>query len=114
MKRHQIRIVVVPPTGAPFETSIVPDLEHFQSMVGGYIQAIEVGPGAMFFNENGKFENLLLNSLATNLCFDLQAGLAPDDYVCGPAILVGPPDADGDDQDAPEQFLAWAKEHADG
>ena len=54
----------------------------------------------MYANEDGKRDDLPFNFLATIL-----SGLWPQDYVVGDVVLVGAPNAEGDDQGLPDEVI---------
>lgn len=61
-------------------------LAEVQRLVDGYVEAIHLPDGRlMLVNEEGKFEGLPRNEAATVLA--LTAGIAPEDFIVGPAIL---------------------------
>lgn len=82
--------------------------------VGGYIELIRVlppdhpyEPAFAYINEEGKLRGLLPNLAATQLCRD---NLRPGDYIAGPAVIVGAPDSEGNETDAPQWVfdIEWA------
>jgi hypothetical protein len=80
-------------------------LESLQAQVGGDIEALVIPEGAfgtlggtMYINENGKAEGLPRNRYAQRVCRKGGVALPADDYIVGPALIMGLPDDDGDDQ----------------
>lgn len=86
-------------------------LARMQEVVGGFIQALPVPPaplgnepefaGSMYFNEEGKYENLPKNDIATAL---MIRNLYPGDCIVGNAMVFGPLD-DGADTDVPDAIV---------
>lgn len=69
-----------PRNGATFS------LEELQSIVGGYIQIIDVDPDrVLVMNEAGKLQGLPPNPAATKLA--RLAGIAPEDFVVGDVLV---------------------------
>ena len=62
-----------------------PDLSVLQEHVGGYIEQVQVNDHtALLINENGRFDELPVNVLATVI-----SGLYPHNTIVGPALVVG-------------------------
>lgn len=98
-----IRVGMIAPGGDRISlVDIDPTLASFQEAVGGYIEHVTLAASfGMYVNEEGKLEGLPHNDLASYL---LQlSGYA--DYVAGPAVLVGPPDGEGNDTDLPAEII---------
>lgn len=78
-------------------------LQDYQEVVGGKIESVPLGKEADFYcNEDGKVicePNVFGTFLAQT-----HASLFPGDFVAGNIIIIGKPDEDGNDTDAPE----WA------
>lgn len=77
-------------------------LESLQAAVGGYIEAIylhKLGVSA-YVNEEGKFNGLPLNRTATQIA-RAHSGMAPDDFIVGDMLILGPVNRNGDDTDCP-------------
>lgn len=69
-----------------FESSKV-SLSEMQNVVNGYIQFVHLSPEAiMVVNEEGKFNNLPANELATQLFH--SATLIFDDYIVGDVLII--------------------------
>ncbi len=80
-------------------------LEDFQLFVGRYIEGLPFNDVATsYINEEGKQLKLPLNYIATKLCFSNGIGLAEDDCIVGNMIVLGVPDAEGNDTDIPNEL----------
>ena len=83
-------------------------LERLQDVVGGWIEAITVGPTkslpalTMYLNEDGKGLGLPLNQMATIMA---KRHLLPGDYIAGNVLLCGLPDDEGNDTTFPESWI---------
>lgn len=93
------------PVDGPVEVRDLNGYQDYNEAVGGYIEALG-SPFAdhpkvtVYINEEGKIHNLPRNELATRAM--LNSGLiATDDYIVGPAIVVGFDPGTGEDLDAP-------------
>ena len=78
-------------------------IEDYQSVLGGYIEAISAGEGGLsiFANEEGKLIGLPLNRRATLLWHLRLYPYQPGDVLAGDVVLVGPTNARGDTLDVP-------------
>ncbi len=85
----------------------VDTLADYQKAVGGYIELVPLGTGfgVGYINETGKIDSLPINSLAT-LYWRASLGFNPNDILCGPMLILGPPDADGNDTDCDIQTVS--------
>lgn len=74
-------------------------LEVLQGMVGGYIEHVTIARGivGMYVHDEGLLRDLPVNPLASSL-YAQAGGRTP---ICGPAVLVGGPDPEGNDLDVP-------------
>lgn len=103
-----IRVLIVRDRGCESRT-IDQDLETLQSLVGGYIEAVNFGPGVVaLLNEDGKMLGLPTNNRATRWAIARNIGLRPGDYIVGTMVIVGAVDADGDFTDVPDDVLELA------
>lgn len=94
----EVSDVVVPRPG---------ELKWLQEQVGGYIEFVDLGTaGSLVVNEEGKIHGLPRNRLATWLASPRLWG---GDYIAGPAVLVGPTDAEGNTTDATSELIQVAK-----
>lgn len=57
----ELRVIIVPVSGAPYETTIPNELKDFQQLVGGYIQTVSYGEYLLVVNEEGKLKGLPWN-----------------------------------------------------
>lgn len=112
-----MRAVRIPVVGPIVVEDVVVDLPYLNAAVGGYIEAVAVrevlvadqaGRGArapaaftVYLNEEGKLDGLPLNLRATHLALASLGG----DVIVGDAVVLGPPDAVGDDTPAPDELL---------
>lgn len=82
------------------------DLRAWQDLVGGFIEPI-FGPGwCGYVNEDGIYERLAPNPVASILVRD--AGGLGYGVLVGPVLFFGPADEDGDPTDVPEFLVAEA------
>lgn len=86
-------------------------LESLQEAVGGWIEGIDIGGGAMMYcNEEGKLNSLPPNWIATKL-YEKVHGL--NDVIMGNVTIVGciSPDGeyDGEDYDPPQAVIDEAR-----
>ena len=56
-----LRVIIVPVSGAPYETTIANELKDFQQLVGGYIQTVSYGEYLLVVNEECKLKGLPWN-----------------------------------------------------
>lgn len=84
----------------------VADLDAYQALVGGNIEAIGLDdpPGSMYFNGDGKQLDLPVNGRATLLLWAHVSELRFRDFIVGDAFLTGPLDRDGNDTDVSDDF----------
>jgi len=80
------------------------DLTVMQGIVGGWLEAIQLGDGStMYLNEEGRLHGLPFNTIATDVC---GIGGRPDllmQGIVGDVLIVGPPDYEGEDTDLTER-----------
>lgn len=106
-----IRALLIMPGGNTAVTvRIGRELAAFQGVVAGLIQAVPCTHEAtMYINEEGKF---LAHCVPNQAATDIQArgyGLRGEDYITGPALIVGNPDPDdeeGETTSVPDSVLA--------
>jgi hypothetical protein len=92
-------------------------LECLQSAVGGWIEGIDLGNGAMMYcNEEGKCSGLPANLVATRL-YEAVYG-AGIDIIVGDVCIIGTKnpagEIDGEDYDVPAWVAQRAHSHAQG
>lgn len=90
--------------------TVLPDnnYETIRDGVGGWIEAAPTdGSITLWVNEEGKVNGLPLNPLGHALWahVDTYGCIQAGDWVAGPCVITGPPDADGASTPAPEWFL---------
>lgn len=82
-------VINIDGTQRKVDTTDMPMAERlalFQSIIGGYVEAVPVKDGGfLLFHEEGKILNLCRNEAATELVGDF---LLSDDYIAGTAIHV--------------------------
>ena len=84
-------------------------LAALQEAVGGHFEGLTISEVAYgYIHGEGKIIGLPRNWLATRLCAELGAGLAEDDFIAGPMVVVGGPDRDGHDLDVPAEVEGLA------
>jgi len=77
--------------------------EVMREKVDGYIELVRLKMADMYINENGKLDNLPVNSRATQLAWIDQA-VGVDDFIVGNAILFGLADERGDETSITPEF----------
>lgn len=115
-ERPPITALVIPAgEGEPARLApITADLETMQGLVGGWLEALSLGQGAvMYLNEEGKILGLPLNTAANRIVALANPGLAPGDFIVGQVIILGDtaPDGteDGAEHDVPASALEWCR-----
>ena len=71
---------------------------------GGYLEAAPTdGTVTLYIDEEGKLKHLPINLLATAFWTHVGGGelVLHGDFLVGPVVVVGPPDAEGDDTAVP-------------
>ncbi|MFF0822041.1 DUF3846 domain-containing protein [Micromonospora haikouensis] len=83
------------------------DLGTYQHLVGGNVEVVNLDrpPASLYLNEEGKLLDLPLNQRATVLLWAHSSAFRGRDVIVGTAFVVGPPDAEGDDQTAPAELV---------
>lgn len=91
----------------PLYKVAIDGLSGLQAGVGGYVQAIDLGPlkATFFVNEEGKLEKRPINRRATLMWWLLFPSARHMDVIVGDAILVGEPDEDGNTTDVPQEVV---------
>lgn len=84
------------------------DLKSWWDVVGGYVEMVQFGDSQLrlMCDEDGKAKGLKPNLLVTEMCRRLNVGLQPNDYIAGPAVIVGQVDCDGGLEDLSPDLLA--------
>lgn len=72
------------------------DYEDLQRLVGGAVQMLSLSRSTdLYLDEEGKVRGLPVNPAANKVVFLANPGLHHEDFICGPAALVGSRDAAG-------------------
>jgi hypothetical protein len=81
--------------------------DDFRAIVGGHLEAVmfDQPRASLYINEEGKLMSLPVNQRATALTWAHNSAFRGLDVIAGDAVLVGPPDDDGDDQAVPEAYV---------
>ena len=93
--------IVIGVDGTTTEHPEQPTYADLSAAVGGPLEAVTLhSPGTkahctMYVNEEGKLEGLPINIRASR--FAHTGGHWHRDVIVGPAVLIGPPDKDGND-----------------
>lgn len=99
-----INCIIVPPDGAPYKTEIENELGAFQAVVGGYIEAVICPIATVYVNEEGLLESLPYNPSATLFA---NRFVAEGHTLFGTALIVGPPDAEGNDTHVRQSVVSY-------
>lgn len=89
-----IKALIIEPDGTSRVTEIENELASFQAIVGGYIEVVMSGMASIYVNEEGLILNQPFNPLATLFAYRVLGLNSP---LHGPALIVGPPDSNGND-----------------
>jgi hypothetical protein len=83
------------------------NIDSYQKLVGGPIEAlnIERPEATLFVNEHGKLTDDQPNERATQLAWANNTDYRETDYICGDVLLVGPPDARGNETSVPQDYI---------
>lgn len=83
------------------------DAGTYRRIVGGRLEAVQLtDPAAgVYFNDDGKLEELPINHRLTMLLWMHNKLFRGEDVIVGNGLIVGPPDGEGDDQDAPAELV---------
>lgn len=120
-ERKPIRALLIRTDGRKEAVNIA-GLEDMQKAVGGYIEAVPLGPCAMFVNEDGLARDLPVNPLATRFAKRMLAVagrglrtadgwivddvLLADGWIVGDVLLTGPVNARGNETDLADGVVA--------
>jgi hypothetical protein len=87
--------VIIHPSGTLIAVDVKPTYQVMHKAVEGWLEMVPVGRGVEPFtaycNEEGKFEGLPANPLATSFC------RVTHDVLVGNILIIGPPDREADD-----------------
>lgn len=83
------------------------DAGAFRRIVGGNLEAVQLTEpvASVYFNEEGKLQQLPINHRLTMLLWMHNKLFRGEDAIMGSGLIVGPPDREGDDQDAPAELI---------
>ncbi|TFB85817.1 DUF3846 domain-containing protein [Cryobacterium algoricola] len=83
-------------------------LSEYQEVVGGYIEAVDLGPlGASFFaHDESKLIGSPINRRATLAWWLACPYMRHRDTIGGDVVLVGLPDSEGDTKSVPDELIA--------
>lgn len=89
----------------PFQMDAT-DGRALPNAVGGYIEMVTSADGRLVFwvNENGKLDGLPFNGVATKLLWRFNPAFLGQDFLCGPVVLTGNSDVNGDVTSIPSDF----------
>jgi hypothetical protein len=78
-----------------------------QERVGGWIEAVSSDDGevTLWINEEGKLLGLPVNELGTTLWHIISPRMAGVDVLCGPVVVSGGTDPEGDTLSVPQGLL---------
>jgi hypothetical protein len=83
------------------ETRDFNGLKDYQDAVGGLIEALPLTGGAdVYVNEDGKV--MCQPNIFATFIMQINRRLNHGDYVAGNMVVIGKPDSEGNDTDAPE------------
>jgi len=108
-----MKALVIPTEGEPREVEIPEGypghLDGLQAAVGGWIEYVPTQLDVtLYCNEEGKIEGLPPNRTATALFGTM---LMQHDYLAGDVVIIGPPDAEGNDTSLDTQaWLSYLRE----
>ena len=57
----ELRVIIVPVSGAPYESTISNELKDFQRLVGGHIETVGYGEYLLVVNDEGKLNGMHWN-----------------------------------------------------
>ena len=91
-------MITLPVNGEYMNVSVDAELESYQHLVGGYIQALYGEHWIMYCNEEGKLLDLPINEVATVLC-QRHEMIFPNDAIMGNVFFVGVNDDTGQEKE---------------
>jgi hypothetical protein len=82
------------------------EFTDYQEVIGGYFQPVELltPEATIYVDDEGKLKGLEVNRRATLLVWMHNPAFRERDVICGPAVLIGAPDDEGDTQDVPQSL----------
>lgn len=98
-----LKVIIIPTDAAPAVAEIESTLQAFQTVVGGFIEAVPLPDGStLWLNEEGKIDGLPFNERATVLTRGI---LGPTDMVVGNVFITGPLDDEGDNTSVSDALI---------
>ncbi|MEI7780345.1 MAG: DUF3846 domain-containing protein [Planctomycetota bacterium] len=93
-----INVVTINVDGTLLPETIDRGCEALQTRVGGWIEAVgsDDGQVTLWINEEGKLIGLPINELGTELWYMLNPAAAGMDVLCGPVVVSGGCDDEGE------------------
>lgn len=87
------------------EVDLEPGLKPLQKAVGGYIEALPIDSGlaSAYINEEGKLEDLPVYVIWCSAAGEVIDG------ICGPVVLLGPVNDEGENTELTDEALAYLK-----
>jgi hypothetical protein len=102
-----MKAIIFDINSGPRVEDIEDGLATLQDLVGGYIEAAPTkGDVTVFINEEGKLMGLPPNLEATFFWWGIAPFMKGHDVLSGTAVIVGPPDSDGNTTPVPDHILA--------
>ena len=91
------------------ETKDFDGLKDYQDTVGGLIEALPLTADAdVYINEDGKV--MCQPNIFATFVMQINRRLNHGDFVAGNMVVIGKPDKDGNDTDAPEWVFDFVKQ----
>lgn len=105
-----IGIVIPADEELPIYSRIFDSLEEYQEVLGGNLEHVEINSpelAGMFVDEEGLMKRPHEFNIRASLFLMIHnpAFLFHGAHILGPAIIVGPPDSEGNTQDAPDPYI---------
>jgi hypothetical protein len=112
-----MKAIVIEPSKPP-EARELATYEDMKEAVGGWLELLHISDEVVaYVDEEAKIKANTppVNRIATNLCYALNIGLRPGDFIRGPMVLVGVLNSkgeyDGEEHDVPESFVKWINDN---
>ena len=101
-----INVVTINVDGTLLAETIDRGCEALQQRVGGWIEAVSSDDGqvTLWINEEGKLIGLPINELGTELWYLLNPAAAGYDVLCGPVVVSGGCDEEGETLSIPAEL----------
>jgi hypothetical protein len=104
-----IRAIIIQPDKAYEVRKNSQDIQTFQGLVGGYPGAFSTDHCVLWWNHEGKQQELPLNQLATYLWWNLVPEMDGRDALQGPVFVTGLTDDIGDSTPVPDDVIDYFK-----